>query len=406
MKGITTTVIIASILLIFILIGYLLFSSDITNKEAGLISLLLTILSVIVSYIVSHHFAESGYKKAIEEVKQQHQENLKVYALNAAEKVGNLSSELTKLSIYIQNEIDYEDDDDKDNLEEINLSLEERLRSTIHIVNTLKSINDTSLSDWRGVIGEELQEQKEEQLEREQLLIDLIERVESLQNINTKNSNTNSSNKEIKELNNKINLIFNSISGSNLPRIKSSKKPIKEDISNECPECKNTIVYKQRPNEKSFKPIKCDNCGKKATARYDKIKGFYLLPEAIMKSSEQCLWCQSIINIEHSNIPFSSKIEKCENCSGQMKVSTNINGIQLRKYGNKPKETIVLTEEIIEKTDKLLPDQPWPVGTHKQIAHQLEIPENIISAAINELIKRGKYLVQIDGELFEKTKNK
>lgn len=400
MNRITATVIISSIILIFSLIAYLLFSSDVSNKEAGLISLLLTILSVIVSYIVSHHFAESTYKKAIDEVKQQHQENLKVYALNAAEKVGNLSNELTKLSLYIQNEIDYEDDDESPEL--VNLSLEERLRSTIHIVNTLKSINDTSLSDWRGVIGEELDEQKEEQLEREQLLLDLMDRVEDLQQ---KSNNTQSS-KEIKELNGKINFILNSVSGTNIPRIKVSKKAAKEDISNECPSCKTSITYKQRANEKSFKPIKCENCGQKATARYDKIKGFYLIPESIITSSEQCLWCKDFISIEHSNIPFSSKMCECPNCNGKMKVSTNINGLQLRKFGNKPVQKIELTDELIERVEKLLPEQPWPTAIHREIAHQLEIPENIVSLAVKELISRGKFLVQIDGILYDKVKEK
>src|SRR5690606_20741540 len=137
------------------------------------------------------------------------------------------------------------------------------------------------LSDWRGVIGEELDEQKEEQLEREQLLINLIDRVESIQHSSSSIQPT----KEIKELNNKFNFILQSISGSNIPRLKVSKKPAKEDISITCPSCDGKIVYKQRTNDKSFKPIKCEHCGAKATARYDKIKGFYLIPEAITKSS-------------------------------------------------------------------------------------------------------------------------
>jgi hypothetical protein len=33
---------------------------------------------------------------------------------------------------------------------------EERIESAIHLIRTLKSVNDTSLSDWEGVIGDEL----------------------------------------------------------------------------------------------------------------------------------------------------------------------------------------------------------------------------------------------------------
>ena len=124
--------------------------------------MLLTILSFVVSYLISNYFAEISYKKAIDEVQEQHLANLRTYALNAAEKVGNLSNELTRLSLYLQQELDY----DEENLEMANHALYERITSTIHLINTLKSVNDTSLSDWRGVIGEELKRRTDGKRER------------------------------------------------------------------------------------------------------------------------------------------------------------------------------------------------------------------------------------------------
>lgn len=108
---------------------------------------------------MSHIYAQTSQKLAVQEVKEFHQANLRTYALKAAEKVNNLSNELNLLSVYLQQELDSADYDSTD--EEL-LAKEERLESAIHIINTLKSVNDTALSDWEGVIGDELDQQRVE----------------------------------------------------------------------------------------------------------------------------------------------------------------------------------------------------------------------------------------------------
>lgn len=399
MAKLTRNLIIAILIVIFGLIAYLLFSSNISNKEAGLVSLLLTILSFVVSYLVSNYFAEESYKKAIDEVKEQHLANLKVYALNAAEKVGNLSNELTRLSIYLQQELEY----DEENLEMANHSLSERIESTIHIINTLKSVNDTSLSDWRGVIGDELNEQKEEQLERELEIKDLVSRVEDLVRKSNSNNKPIDNSKEIKEIKQELSLVLNSVSG-NVIKSRTSNKPTKEDVENKCPHCENIISYKQRKNEKSFKPIRCAVCGKKSTARWNAIEGFYLEPEKLVSSNTNCLWCKKEITISYSNVPHTSTICKCENCNGELKVLTNINGFKVDSYGNSPFKKNLLTDEILEEIEKLLPVQPWEKGIHKQVAHQLEIPEYVVTNAITKLIEMGKFFPQVNGVVYDKKK--
>jgi ABC-type antimicrobial peptide transport system permease subunit len=52
-----------------------------TPNEALLLSLFMTVLSVLASWIVSRYYAKASYE-----------DNLKVFALKAAEKVTNLSS--------------------------------------------------------------------------------------------------------------------------------------------------------------------------------------------------------------------------------------------------------------------------------------------------------------------------
>jgi len=386
------------IILILLLIGYLLFSSDVNNREAGLISLLLTILSFVVSYLISNYFAQETYEKAIEEVKEQHLANLKVYALNAAEKVGNLSNELTRLSIYLQQELDYEED----NLEMANHALSERIESSIHIINTLKSVNDTSLSDWRGVIGDELNEQKEEQLEREFEIKELVSRVEDLVKKSSNHKQVDNS-KEIKEIKQELSLVLNSVSG-NVITTRASKKPTKVDVVNKCPHCNHQLEYKQRQNEKSFKPIRCNSCGKRSTARWSAINGFYLEAEEQIKETIKCYWCSEDIEIYFSNVPHTHTICTCPKCSGEMKVATTTNGFKIDKFGNNPRKKNGLSDELIEDIEKLLPEQPWEKGIHKEIAHQLEVPEYIVASAITKLIEKGKFYPQVNGIVYTQKK--
>ncbi len=121
-------------------------------------------------------YSASQHKAAIEEVQEVHRTNLRTYALKAAEKVTNLSNELSRLSTYLQQELDYTD---YRNTEEKLQAKEERLESAIHLLSTLKSVNDTSLSDWQGVIGDELAVQREETKEREQELRAMLLEVEA-----------------------------------------------------------------------------------------------------------------------------------------------------------------------------------------------------------------------------------
>jgi hypothetical protein len=60
---------------------------------------------------------------------------------------------------------------------------------------------------------------------------------------------------------------------------------------------------------------------------------------------------------------------------------------------------------LLEEIAKRLPEQPWPVGIHKQIADQMNLTPAAVSKGIQELIRRGKFSHQIDGILVEKPNN-
>ena len=146
-------IVITACVIAIITILFYLSTGDLTIRETGLLSTLLTVLSIIATLIVAHIYSQSTYRKALEEVKDTYQSNIKTYALNAAEKVNNLSNQLSSLSAYLQEDLDQTE---FESVNETLRSREERIESSIQIINMLRSVNDTTLSDWKGVIGDEL----------------------------------------------------------------------------------------------------------------------------------------------------------------------------------------------------------------------------------------------------------
>lgn len=58
-----------------------------------------------------------------------------------------------------------------------------------------------------------------------------------------------------------------------------------------------------------------------------------------------------------------------------------------------------LTEGVVEQVKEKLPDQPWPTGIHKTIAHELDLSNGSVSRAIHMLIQRREFCRQIDGRI-------
>lgn len=378
-------------------------SQDLTNKETVLLTVVLTITSVAATWIASHYYSESTYKQAVEQVNNENQSKLKTYALKAAEKVNNLSKELKRLSVYLQDELDQDFDDQN----EENFSKEERIKSAIHIVETLKSINDTSLSDWEGVISEELEEKEEEEREREETLLNIIEKYEDI----ISNRKTNYSehftlnddgqiNNEINTLNDKIDSIMKELNTPRIAKTQKKKRNVKEEVINTCPHCNKEINYKQRPKPNSVKNFKCE-CGGELTGRWNVEKGFYLEIPRVEIEEIDCPSCANNITIKLYS-KLHSKLEgKCDKCENYFRVTRRANDLLIKPIGAIIlDESIKLSEEIIEKVKQNLPEQPWPSGTHQQIAANLNLPPKLITKAMDQLIKRGEALVQVNGKLY------
>lgn len=341
--------------------------TQLTTQLGTLFNVLLTIFSIIISLIVSQYYFDSSRQQTIEEIKADYKKNNKLYSQKAAEKVDNLSNELTKLSIYLQQSID---DNGSENPATTLLVQEEKIRSAIHIVETLKSINDRSLSDWLGVLDEEdIEEQNEiREEQREERESGLKSILDNYKFIAAENSNLvemkydyssgadqlDTVHTDINELTKKIDKLATSIIGTPIKTRKATMA--KEKVELPCPSCQTLINYRQRPSATSVKGLKCMNCSTKLVARWSPYEGFTL------------------------------SIKPAEYIGSAA-----------------PRE---LPEEIVEKVKDALPSQPWPKGTSQEITKELGINSNDMRRAIDILIARGIFKVQVDGVLYDPVKAK
>lgn len=374
---------------------------SLTNKEGAILSLLLTILSVIASWIFARLYAESQHSQAISEVKEMHNENLRTYALKAAEKVNNLSLQLNRLSVYIEEELqnsDYESDS------EALSAKEERLESAIHIIAMLKSVNDTSLSDWQGVIGDEIEEQREEQEERVQELEALVEKVERLWSENkTESVSAAELNNKINSLRKEIKVAVGGFSGSHLPTTRVKKK-VRREIEIHCPSCGTLNPYVQRARTNSVKNVVCQSCSVTMVSRYVPDTDDFKVDQAGPKEERLSCpnqECKQPFKVMLDVLPHSKSLISCDRCSRKIGLKRKIDGSVSVSLTEGHSFDGLVDEEFITQVDQLLPEQPWPKDVHKAIAATLNSSNAAVQKAIRQLIIQGKYKEQIDGVLYE-----
>jgi transposase-like protein len=375
-------------------------SKELTTRESTLLGIFLTVFSLLASWIITHWYAGVQIKEAVDEVQERSKENLRTYALKASEKVNNLSSELNKLAVYLEDELNYTE---YHSTEDELLAKEERLESAIHLIRTLKSVNDTSLSDWQGVIGDELEELREEQAEKEAEFQNLISRLEDVvenQNADMKGNfqHTQMLRHEIESLRKDLRMAIVGSSGSTLSP-KSVRKAKKESVKVNCPHCSSEISYKQRP-EGGFKSIQCSLCGSKYIS-CSSGTGFVLEVRESKKENVKCPLCESMNEVLLDNAPGSFLQCQCSNCHKPFRLTRSpVNRELLIRQIPPAAGTRKLDEQIIELVRKELPPQPWPKGTHVAVARKLGFETKLVSMATDELIQRGVFLPQVSGVLF------
>jgi predicted RNA-binding Zn-ribbon protein involved in translation (DUF1610 family) len=385
---------------------YFLGGTPLTPRESALLSVILTILSILATWTVSHLYSESQHAQAIKEVQEFHRTNLKTYARKAAEKVNNLSNELSRLSAYLEKELATTD---YDHIQEELNAKEERIESAIHIINALKSVNDTALSDWEGVIGDELDKQREEKAETEQELENLLSNYEtaltSLQaNLRERGENTHSLQTEIGALRRDMRFLTARVTGIPLSLAGFTPKR-KQTATIPCPNCETPVTFKVKKKPGAIKPVECKNCSTKLIARSDQEGVFSLELRKPSPVNLNCPSCTTSCEIAIDPLPGSILRYNCPNCKKEMRILTTKKGVLAKIVSTNiqvspPPKKAELDETIIDLIRQNLPPQPWPKGVHKHIATKLGLTDRVVRSAINTLIRRGVFNPQVDGKLY------
>ena len=88
------------------------------------------------------------------------------------------------------------------------------------------------------------------------------------------------------------------------------------------------------------------------------------------------------------NIPYAPYIGKWEPTSVDDAKRINTHKVQP-------------SDELIERVDRLLPQQPWPRGIDEVVANVLRVRRSLVCESINMLISRGRRKVQRDGIIYD-----
>jgi len=365
---------------------------DLSNRETTLLGTVLTLLSVGIGWGVSHYYAGEDKKAAVAEIREFEQRNLRTYALKAAEKVTNLSKELNRLSAYLQEELQYTG---YRNADEELFAKEERIESAIHMLESLRSINDTSLSDWQGVIGEELDEQRELAKEQAVALKALSERLSAVEGANTVVATSVGENTEIEEIKKQIRALATDMSGGSF---RTKQRPNYQQIESPCPACHSATTYGQRAKEGDRKAVQCKNCNTNLVSVYRSDVGFKLKVRENIPESITCPSCSTSQTAQVDEWPTASTTVACVSCSVQLRVSRTDGGEGLRVTTVNPDRPVdSLTPEFIEAVRQALPVQPWPKGIHQALADRIAARPTLVQKAIQHLIRAGVFKDQIDG---------
>jgi ssDNA-binding Zn-finger/Zn-ribbon topoisomerase 1 len=372
-----------------------------STTETALASVLLTLVSIGATWIVSHYYYLMTNAKDIERVTIQHDESLKTYARKAAEKVTNLSRELSRLSGYLREYLDYESSGDS--LEVVLGVRDERLSGAIHIVEMLRSVNDTSLSDWYGVIGEELEKKKEHEDEiearREKTIIEAIDKLGNMiqERAGSQKEVISEANiiARIEEMRSELTTVALGLRSASPGRSAPTPIRARPRMYLPCPACQSDIeIENSRAGKVKFKAYACSSCHTRVVVRPTETGEPMIALRGITPERVLCPKCETPQTVELDNVAGATAVIDCVQCAQKIRASRGVQGITCTFLDG-------TDQALLAAVKQLLPPQPWPKGIHAEIAAKLGGSAKKVQKAINHLIETGVFRPQINGVLYE-----
>lgn len=371
---------------------------ELTSTESVLLGILLSSASMLASWLVTHLYSQMSLRDTIKQATDSNTENIRSLGVRAAEKVLNLSNELQRLVDSLTTAL--EDAEDMEGIKQPTMLLRERILSAIHNLETLKSMNDTFLSDWRSVIGAEI--------ERQHVLENQIE------------SLTNELHKQIRE---RALIRANVVSPDDLAAIQSrieeteqrltekisalpfkvhpkSTKPRKEDIIAPCASCDTQMGIRLRLRKGAKKLIKCATCDNYSLVRVLDDGELDVVHIPMYEYTGVCPMCSSEITEQVPDHAGATVSTTCESCDVQLLLSKSSGGANLRIPKGSRRE---MPQKLVDAVHDRLPQRPWPTHIHKSIATELGVSNSVATKIIGNLIEQGHFPIEIEKDRSEKS---
>lgn len=356
--------------------------SELSPSESLLLSLLLTVFSVTSGWLISHTLSNYDRAEQIAAIKREYEKNTEIYAIKASEKVINLSNQISRV-------VDFLKDQPKDKTETSELELIGRHNAVIHMLGTLKSINDTSLSDWEGVIGDRLDAKRKIDQQRDFDINAILDEMRALskERIDFTEEDMAALTVELRRLSNTQAALPPSRRGGT--------------VKVDCPVCSSHVRLKTTANGRIRKTAaRCNNCNSSLAVINGDSESPYLEKRHDKPEQVVCPECGKANAVLLDNAAPSHKNFNCSSCGQQAVAHRLRDGIQSRTSdGAKKVVTTYNSPQFLEQVYMLMPPQPWPPGAHREVAEKLGCTPSQVNKATRALIKEGRFQNQIDGQL-------
>lgn len=388
LKGMLIVLVVVGLVTALVVCLYVSFTKTLSANECLMVGILVTVFSILVSWILTHIYSQVALQSRTEEVRKQHEENIRTYAVKAAEKVFNLSGELNRLIENLRNVL--EDYDEEEDPFVYNLVLRERITSTVHLVETLKSMNDTFLSDWKGVIGEQIQQQQN--LEKQ--ISEIAEEVERQKRIKEQLESQFVSYAELEDIETHIKeaekQLYQKVLQLPFRARPVISKPKKQDIVVECPACGMGNIVSMRPRKGARKAFQCKECKEHLKVVYETESEFEVEKIPMEEFSEKCPLCGGKIEGSIAGYPGAMKDFVCAECNCEILVTKKKDGVNVRQS----RKGVEIPQKLLEKIYRELPEEGLDKDMHKIIADKLGLSNSLVYRAIKMLKTQGKISAQ------------
>lgn len=316
--------------------------SELSSREYLFLSILLTVLAIAASWFGTSLASRASSDQMRQSLRDEYSENLRTYALKAAEKVQNLSSEIERIIEHVQEPLS--------NGEPGNIRLaQEKLKTIAIMLETIKSVNNTALSDWRGIIKDELEKQEEIQAD----IDNIYRKLEALEEIQFGSpaqvqlgEQLSVPGIDLEDIDRDIKVYA---SQSPIPVRFPKKRRIETLVT--CPMCRSENATKINLRSGYKKIVKCQTCSFFFSISVDPELNIKTEKVKSKKESIKCMLCDGEITVVYPIWPGYCFQPQCPSCHSKIRARIDSEAsIQFQQSEKITKKFLDIIEQIVEGT--------------------------------------------------------